>query len=1434
MPEAARLADEITHTGALGGLIAGALVGAALLVTAVAVVGLSVLTLGFGGVLACVVGAAVIGGAVAGAASVGEQLGGLCEAVSGAIAPACSPNVFVNSRNSARTEDDFATCSGAPPVGPPHPPPAAILAQGSGSVFINRMPAVRKGDLTACSAKVSTGSANVFIGGPTVQTRAIDAEVPEWLENTIKWVGFASLLILLPLAPGVIIGGLVGSVIGSWGMSKLGGALFGEGSKGQRAMGIVGGVIGGMAGGAAGGRLQGAAASRLCGTSADRVGKFYGGEPVDILTGEVFTDEIDFELPWRVPLAWRRFYSSQRQTTGALGYGWESTADTRLEILADGSVDFWDGKIAPLNFYLLPDEEGDTTEPYEGCTLAVTRTAYTVRTRAGLLYQFPRQTADERVTYIASISDANGNRVEFVRRDGGLAEIRSSCGPWLELKSEHSLLRKVILHHPRSSPRVLASYEYSSEGELVANLDPLDNPHTYVYENRRMVRHSDRNGVTFYYEYESESPDARCVHTWGENGLYDYRFTYQPELQRTLYTDSLGGEWITEYDVFGFVTRLAGPRGAATRYGYDEAGRLVTFTDPLGRVTVYEYDDHANLVAVTRPDTAKLTYRYDEQNHLVERADAAGHVWRHEWDELGRQIRQISPLGSTHEYDYDARGDVVTYRNPNGAVTRFERDPYSTGVLTATDALGNGITWALDPLGRVTRYADQSGETTDYDLDAKGRVTRVVRPSGVEVRCTYDRELNLTEYRDGMGRSTRFTYTGINELGAKHLPDGTTVRYEYDTEERLVAIVNGRGERYRYERDPRGRVIRRVDFWGAATEISRNAAGEVVERVDPLGRRTTYEHDVLGRLRIRTYGDGKKERFFYNQTGNLVKFTNTDARVEREFDADGRLCRETQNDFEVGYDYDAVGNCVGRTGSTGNVVGYAYDALNRLRSLAVNGETVLDLERDQRGMPVRERLGRQLIRSQEFDVEGRTLSQRVVGPDNAGIVRRDYQYDPAGRLRRRREGTGAPEMFDYDPVGRLILHQDPEGAIHRFLRDAAGDFLEPDPWENDDPVIPGTAPAPVAEDEPRAVASRDRQFGEKRYRFDAAGNIIEIRSIHDRTRLYWNGENRLTKARTPAGPVAHYRYDAWGRRVAKEFQKTTTSFGWTGTALMAEKSGDTWTEFVYAGQTHLPLLMIVDGSVFYYQNDVNGAPCEVFDGEGKMAWRARYGTWGTADEIGVASLDNPLRLQGQYHDAETGLHYNYHRYFDGDTGHFLTPDPIGLAGGENLYQIAPDTWNWSDPLGLSCEPVPANEEQERLALPAPAQQLALPAPRGSNPYPDGVPLNAGPAPQGMVVNMAMSPGQPATSPGGFATQDDIPNVDYVRNDLAVTPEFKPNVGSVQSYEVAPGTPIQWGPVGPQTYNGVTYPGGGSQVQILVPSAARSSVLTPVGPPRPIY
>jgi len=76
---------------------------------------------------------------------------------------------------------------------------------------------------------------------------------------------------------------------------------------------------------------------------------------------------------------------------------------------------------------------------------------------------------------------------------------------------------------------------------------------------------------------------------------------------------------------------------------------------------------------------------------------------------------------------------------------------------------------------------------------------------------------------------------------------------------------------------------------------------------------------------------------------------------------------------------------------------------------------------------------------------------------------------------------------------------------------------------------------------------------------------------------------------------------------------------------------------------------------------------------------------GKVKKLIVNDVDQPLRLQGQYFDRETGLYYNRFRYYCAEIGAFVSQDPLGLAAGENIYQYAPNTQGWIDPLGLCKE-----------------------------------------------------------------------------------------------------------------------------------------------------
>jgi len=119
------------------------------------------------------------------------------------------------------------------------------------------------------------------------------------------------------------------------------------------------------------------------------------------------------------------------------------------------------------------------------------------------------------------------------------------------------------------------------------------------------------------------------------------------------------------------------------------------------------------------------------------------------------------------------------------------------------------------------------------------------------------------------------------------------------------------------------------------------------------------------------------------------------------------------------------------------------------------------------------------------------------------------------------------------------------------------------------------------------------------------------------------------------------------------------------------------------------------GQLYYYQLDQLGTPLSLTDSENNLVWHAHYSVFGKATVI-VNKVDNPIRFQGQYFDSESGLHYNHFRYYDPETGRFISQDPIGLLGGINHYQYAPNHINWIDPLGLSCKENTWNNFQQQF------------------------------------------------------------------------------------------------------------------------------------------
>jgi RHS repeat-associated protein len=481
------------------------------------------------------------------------------------------------------------------------------------------------------------------------------------------------------------------------------------------------------------------------------------------------------------------------------------------------------------------------------------------------------------------------------------------------------------------------------------------------------------------------------------------------------------------------------------------------------------------------------------------------------------------------------------------------------------------------------------------------------------------------------------------------------------------------------------------------------------------------------------------------------------------------------------------------------------------------------------------KLSNQVHTQSLYDPQGRLIGQvnrrensNEFAPELPTVSRRRYCYNPRNQLVRIDDQGHGTSLYQYDLLDRLRTVEGP--TPEAFLFDPASNLLEAlDGQEATDAQASQALPEPSSPNARRpqqTPGNRLKRQRNRRFTYDERGNrteeIVECGARQGQvTRYRYNAQNQLVEVNV-AGVVTRYAYDALGRRISKTSESGNTCFYWNGDVLLGEvNEGANNTKpsrtYLFEPFSFKPLALIQNNEVFHYHTDHIGTPREITNARAQVVWSASFKTYGALALAHVNEVDNPLRFQGQYFDCETRLHYNRHRYYDPECGQFTTQDPIGLLGGMNAYQYAPNPMTWVDPWGLK------GEEKTEV--------LALPAPRSSEPWMPGAPLVSEPAPKGgLVVEMAMAPGQ--TSPGGWATTDHIPDVNYVRNELAVTPEFKSEVGTVQKFLIPEGVQIQRGTVGPQVFDGQIYPGGGGQIQIL--NYSDRGKLIPIGEPRAIY
>jgi RHS repeat-associated protein len=1028
-------------------------------------------------------------------------------------------------------------------------------------------------------------------------------------------------------------------------------------------------------------------------------------EPVDITTGDVSVDQEDFTLPGRIPIHWVRAYRSGNPRVGACGHGWETPADIRLEVFArDGSAVFLRPDAAAALFPKSPAAESDEAavmELWDGALLSDHGDEFRVRTKGGLIYHFDKALAfvngdGAREHPLTRISDLCGNWLAFERSGRRLVRIRESAGRRIEIATDGDLIRQVAFHAlDKEFEHVFVQYGYDIAGNLLEVRDALGNPSRFAYDQHHMVRHTDRNGLSFYYKYEQSDADWRVIHTWGDGGLYDYRFGWLDEANEVRITDSLGGVSVVTLDDRRLPISEIDPLGGVTVYEYDDVGRTTAVIDQDGHRTSYEYDDRGNLTKLTRPDGTAILVTYDRASGTICVTDAGGGVWAQATDHRGRITSRTTPLGARWAFEYNSRGDAVSATDSKGREIRLKYDAF--GKILSINGPGSRATILdHDVFGRQLRWRDAEGRQSASTYDEKGRLLNLVSPEGSQTSFEYDNEDNLIRHVEPDGTEIRYQYIGLGRMGRQTFADGSSIDYFYDTEERFIGLTNQNGEHFRLELDALGRVTAEIDYWGQVWRRSYTSAGRLLGTEDPLGQRVSYETDKLGRVigREIIVAGGTEcpniDHFEYDPNGNLITIENSTVRVERTFDADGRMIKEQQGpEFLIGNSRDADGNTIAR--STKLTVGelereqtvtFRFDLEDRLIATEIDQIASIEFIHDAASRQVRQLFGADLIHDSRYRGDGLLVASRVMRTGTP-LLTRIFEWDRMGQLTARWDPVLGSQRLGYDKVGRVIETADTDGTTTLAPVNPNGDLLT-------------TGRGQLAgEGDPNSWA-RVGRLGDVEYHFDRAGRLTCKVADGLATIFKWDALHRLVESRCGERITTYY-YDAIGRRVSKKSGPRLSQFFWSGARLtcevvcFADDSGalvpTCVSEWVYDRDSFVPIANLFSSSpssneVHYFLNDPNGCPSRLIDGSGAVIWSATYTAWGGAATDASSAVKQPLRLQGQYADEETGLHYNFIRYYDPSMGQFISRDPLRLDAGSNLYRFAPNIWNWIDPLGL--------------------------------------------------------------------------------------------------------------------------------------------------------
>ncbi len=826
---------------------------------------------------------------------------------------------------------------------------------------------------------------------------------------------------------------------------------------------------------------------------------------------------------------------------------------------------------------------------------------------------------------------------------------------------------------------------------------------------RRVSVATDANGVTTFFSYDSYhliskteaagTPRARTTSyqylatniglpTLISQPMRQTSFTFYSgtnnihtrTITDTTVTPNVARTWTYTYDSFGRVLTEDGPRtdvSDVTSYTYftcttgAQCGQVQTMTDAAGNVTTYNaYNADGQPPSITDPNGTVTSLTYDARQRL--------------------KSRQIGTEVTT--FDYWPTGLLRKVALADGSSLQYTYDNAHRLTKIADDA-GNSIIYTLDAMGnRIAENAYDSSNvlhrTHTRAINALNEVYQEINAAGTAAVTTtfgYDGNGNVTSVSAPLSRNTQQTFDELNRTSQITDPALGVTHLSYDASDDLISLTDPRSLSTTYVYDGFGEMVSQVSPDTGTSNRTYDSAGNLATATDARGAVSSYTYDALNRVSSVTYSTGggvadQAITFTYdagtNGKGHLTGAADAAHSLSWSYDGQGRVAGKTQTvgtiALSVGYAY-TNGDLTTLTTPAGRTITYGYSGNHQVASVSVNGILIAsDITYEPFGALNGWTWGNGSPASRTYDADGNVTQL-------ASSMTKSYSYDDAARLTAVNDSANpaASWSYGYDSLDR-ITSAAAVAQSESFAYDANGNRLSQD----------GSTRAALAVD-PNSNRITGVTGGLTRgYSYDAAGSTLSSGAAT----FTYNSAGRITSATTANG-TTNYLYNALGQRVRKTSPNSTTYFVYDEVGHLIgeyDSMGGVIEEIVWLGDTPIAAVRLeaCGFSVFYIHTDQLNTPRRITRrSTTDVVW-----SW-ESDPFGATSAnENPsglgifpfnLRFPGQYYDVETGLNYNMQRDYDPATGRYVESDPLGLIGGINTYGYADQNpVRLTDPLGL--------------------------------------------------------------------------------------------------------------------------------------------------------